>query len=678
MSIMAQSVADQAASKTDEALASPVDAFILFNERENVVESIVGELSSRDISTYFWRRDIPIGERWREVEEERLGSARAVVVFLGSEGWGPNHLSLAVQAQELKKRIIPVLIGDPPKEALGEADGLFEGLRYLDLRVRSGASLTRLAEAIRPREKGRQFSGIINTLVDGSDEQRADALRQLARATIVDKQALSSRLREEIQNRFGPERERQFASAEREPKKIASIRSWMFSCLIWIDAEQASNRELILEHLKITVEPDRSVRFWVLAGLYQRNATYLSEAINFCLSDSAPEVASLAIAITDPPIERFRSMLYSEQFETAWAILRLLRIVPFKMLAKDVCAQIDRVVESATLTYDSLYALANPGMAADAVPILLESRGLRSLVATIVAVLTNSDGNAARNFAFLLVAFEVGEVEAALAEMEGDRPDARTIIITLRRYIWQLRQADVVRELFVAGYASDTIDVERDYLDIREDVQTLTAVMLAREVKPPLAIGLFGDWGSGKSYFMQSMKAATKHIADTAKNTPNSKFCSEVVSVEFNAWHYADTNLWASLVTHILERLAAHVSPALTPEQQVTALVKELESAKSVVSQIEGEVRNTDEEIKKRHSELQTLQAKRQQKELELRDLRLADLQTVLSEEPTVKQALNESLQQMGVPAALSNISDLGQAMSESLFGKFLSLWNLL
>jgi hypothetical protein len=61
-------------------------------------------------------------------------------------------------------------------------------------------------------------------------------------------------------------------------------------------------------------------------------------------------------------------MLYSEQFETAWAILRLLRIVPFKMLAKDVCAQIDRVVESATLTYDSLYALANPGMAAEAVP----------------------------------------------------------------------------------------------------------------------------------------------------------------------------------------------------------------------------------------------------------------------------------------------------------------------
>ena len=186
---MAQSVADQAASKTNEALASPVDAFILFNERENVVESIVGELSSRDISTYFWRRDIPIGERWREVEEERLGSARAVVVFLGSEGWGPNHLSLAVQAQELKKRIIPVLIGDPPKEALGEADGLFEGLRYLDLRVRSGASLTRLAEAIRPREKGRQFSGIINTLVDGATSSAL--MPAPTRKKTIDKQALS-------------------------------------------------------------------------------------------------------------------------------------------------------------------------------------------------------------------------------------------------------------------------------------------------------------------------------------------------------------------------------------------------------------------------------------------------------------------------------------------------------
>ena len=43
-------------------MAEPsIDAFILFNEREDVVESIVQELDSNGVSTYFWRRDVPFG-----------------------------------------------------------------------------------------------------------------------------------------------------------------------------------------------------------------------------------------------------------------------------------------------------------------------------------------------------------------------------------------------------------------------------------------------------------------------------------------------------------------------------------------------------------------------------------------------------------------------------------------
>ena len=670
---MAESAQD---SPSPEAPEEPVDAFILFNEGEDIVEGIVGDLSLRDISTYFWRRDIPVGERWREVENAQLRNARAVVIFLGSKGWGPNHLRLAGEAQELEKRIIPVLIGDPPNEALAEAGGLFERLRYLDLRIKSAGALARLADAIRPRDRGPRFSGIINTLVDGNDEQRADILRQISKATVVDRQALSARLRDEIQHRFGPEREDQFASADREPKKIASIRSWMLSCLIGIDAEQALNRALVLEHLNARSEPNRNVRFWALAGLYQRKASYLGEARSLCLSDSAPEVAVLARAITDPPIEDFRSMLYSPSFETAWAVLRLLRIVPLKTLAPDVCAQLDRVAESTELTYDSLYALANPEMAAEAAPLLLKAPGLKGFIWTVVSVLANSDGNAARAFALLLIAFEATEVEAAFAEIEQDRPDSRTTIRILRRYFRLLRQGEVSRELFVAGYASDTIDVEQDYLDIREDVQTLTAVILAIEVNPPLAIGLFGDWGSGKSYFMQSMKAAVKAFTDKAKNLPDSKFCSRVVSIEFNAWHYADTNLWASLVSHILESLAAYVSPAPTSEQQQAELIQQLDSAKAAVAQIEKEKESTDKQITERQTELQELRAKREQKEVELRELRLSDLQSVLSAQPEVKRMLTDSLEQMGVPATIARMSDLGQAMAEvnSLRGRATAL----
>ena len=35
-----------------------------------------------------------------------------------------------------------------------------------------------------------------------------------------------------------------------------------------------------------------------------------------------------------------------------------------------------------------------------------------------------------------------------------------------------------------------------------DDVEMLVAVLLARQTPLPLAIGLFGEWGGGKSFFM--------------------------------------------------------------------------------------------------------------------------------------------------------------------------------
>ena len=122
----------------------PVDAFILFNEQEKAVPPLVDELESRAISTHFWRRDVAPGQPWEEFEDDRLKAARAVVVFLGSLGWGPNHLRLAIEAQNFQKRIIPVLVGNPPSAAFREAGGMFERLRYVDLRDGTPASLTTL------------------------------------------------------------------------------------------------------------------------------------------------------------------------------------------------------------------------------------------------------------------------------------------------------------------------------------------------------------------------------------------------------------------------------------------------------------------------------------------------------------------------------------------------------
>ncbi|WP_192562090.1 P-loop NTPase fold protein [Pseudomonas gozinkensis] len=69
------------------------------------------------------------------------------------------------------------------------------------------------------------------------------------------------------------------------------------------------------------------------------------------------------------------------------------------------------------------------------------------------------------------------------------------------------------------------------------------ATLAIRTEDPPLAIGVLGDWGTGKSFFM---RLVYQQIQRDSKDT---------VLIKFNAWHFVDTNLWASLVDHIFTEL---------------------------------------------------------------------------------------------------------------------------
>jgi len=96
-----------------------------------------------------------------------------------------------------------------------------------------------------------------------------------------------------------------------------------------------------------------------------------------------------------------------------------------------------------------------------------------------------------------------------------------------------------------------------DRLKIMRHVNSFAMLMASRSLEPPLSIGLFGDWGSGKSFFMRKLKNQIQHLAEAARRE-NTAFYSEIVQIEFNAWHYVEANLWASLVTHIFDRLHHH------------------------------------------------------------------------------------------------------------------------
>ncbi len=121
-----------------------------------------------------------------------------------------------------------------------------------------------------------------------------------------------------------------------------------------------------------------------------------------------------------------------------------------------------------------------------------------------------------------------------------------------------------------------------DPLGIQADVSAFARLICLEEAKPPLSIGLFGEWGSGKSSFMERLqieiaeltrkerearekarKAAAAAPADAAQAAAAGataqpaapRFVENVVQIRFNAWHYADANLWASLTAEFFDQL---------------------------------------------------------------------------------------------------------------------------
>jgi hypothetical protein len=94
------------------------------------------------------------------------------------------------------------------------------------------------------------------------------------------------------------------------------------------------------------------------------------------------------------------------------------------------------------------------------------------------------------------------------------------------------------------------IPLGEDRLGVRNYVTMLATVMVREDTPLPLSIGLFGEWGAGKSYFMGLLRGEVDRLAGRPP------YCRDVQQITFNAWHYADTNLWASLGNHIFGTLA--------------------------------------------------------------------------------------------------------------------------
>jgi KAP family P-loop domain/TIR domain len=205
------------------------------------------------------------------------------------------------------------------------------------------------------------------------------------------------------------------------------------------------------------------------------------------------------------------------------------------------------------------------------------------------------------------------------------------------------------------GISTDRVDPNRGIPLSQDDLgfgvwASMFAHIIASESTPmPLSIGLFGAWGSGKSYFMGLLRSAIAGF--TAAGPP---YLSRVAQIGFNAWHYADTNIWASLGDEIFRQL---VGPSETAEESRQKLREQLAEGQAERRQLQARTAQAKAETARLEAELREATAERQ--------LRAGDLLTAVRESAELRKQLNQVWRRLGI----SDESEQAEILADEIRG---------
>ncbi|MEO0987366.1 MAG: P-loop NTPase fold protein [Cyanobacteria bacterium J06639_14] len=139
---------------------------------------------------------------------------------------------------------------------------------------------------------------------------------------------------------------------------------------------------------------------------------------------------------------------------------------------------------------------------------------------------------------------------------------------------------------FVPASICNDLPEGKDTLQIEDELTALATVLMLRQLQPPVAVGILGSWGSGKSFAMHLIRQQINAVRSerlTAQQAWGdeqdenhakklSPYVGHIYQIQFNAWTYVRSNLWASLMQEIFYEL----NRQLTLEQH---LKKALEAA---------------------------------------------------------------------------------------------------
>ena len=188
---------------------------------------------------------------------------------------------------------------------------------------------------------------------------------------------------------------------------------------------------------------------------------------------------------------------------------------------------------------------------------------------------------------------------------------------------------------------NDTPDENtKDSLSISNDVDAFAKLISYKGLTPPLSVGLFGEWGSGKSFFMKELE----HKINDLSNKKDETFIKNILHIRFNAWHYSDTNLWASLIYKIFSEINNEITdPASNPnEVEKNKLFKELKSVQEAIKYKENEKSDITEKLTKLTEDKDNLEIKINDDIENIKTLKFQDYYKLILEEKNIQSDLND------------------------------------
>jgi hypothetical protein len=180
----------------------------------------------------------------------------------------------------------------------------------------------------------------------------------------------------------------------------------------------------------------------------------------------------------------------------------------------------------------------------------------------------------------------VGEYENLLSNL---RPDQE---IVGRELGERLARRFPRRPASLAGFSSDVVDPSADFVDISNEADAFAYLISSRALAPPLAIGLFGEWGSGKSFLMAKIRHRIQQLGVLAGSTSDADLTiwPNIAHIQFNAWEYVETNLWASLLDKIFDELSPAARQKLSDRRRADTL-QQLNTKEQLVAKGEQQVK---------------------------------------------------------------------------------------